>query len=338
MNVFVVETPLQLLNAKEARAHFGISPRDSLLVLLGGNTRGNRLQLMQLVNSEEWRDVHYLGRTDPLSFAVTELRAHPLLRSIGQAERVMIGEYRSPLMRDFATKLKPRQAVLLDDGVATLGVAQYRQLCAREANPPPYVRKGWKGWVEKNMLRVTGTDLSEITFFTIFSISTSPPDTLIKHDYPQLRNGIPDIKHRNETYFLGSPLVECGYMTEEDYAASLREALEPCDGHTKYIPHRRENDAKVARLASSLDLDVLRLDEPIELVLVGTGILPTRLASFHSTAMATCQALFGNALSMTSCSPDPGLFLNQHGHDAIAIIGNYYSQFCVGPHFTVRSL
>ena len=60
MNVFLVLSPLQVLNALEAKAHFGT--KDNVLVVLRHTSSGYPVSMFRrLIDEADWQQVYYLA-------------------------------------------------------------------------------------------------------------------------------------------------------------------------------------------------------------------------------------------------------------------------------------
>ena len=60
MNVFIVDSPLQYLNAEEAKHYFYLDTSKTSLIVFEGVSKKNLNQIKSIVNPEYWKNIHYL--------------------------------------------------------------------------------------------------------------------------------------------------------------------------------------------------------------------------------------------------------------------------------------
>jgi hypothetical protein len=134
MNLIVIETPLELVNAIEARDRFQLSAAH-LLILTGAFSRD---AFAPLIKPGVWATVSYFRFPDvhrlPLSLGLGEalatarqlvLRARfdRALRRYGRVDRIFLGNYlevHKHYMRHVHHVVPHSEVVLLDDGLHTL--------------------------------------------------------------------------------------------------------------------------------------------------------------------------------------------------------------------------
>lgn len=315
MDVFLIETPLQMLNAIEARAHF----------------RGNRNFLeiltsppfpcevfLPLIEEGVWDEIRYMTIRDEGDMRASDPRLTKLrkkveeyhryykqlqyrqaldkvAKSLGRVERLFLGSYLQSYMRHFANKVHYEKLLVLDDGTDTLRVNEERKKVKLEGKVRGFNRI--KEVAHAIFHDWNAGDVERMIFFSTFDLQVADRDILIKNDYAYLRSLVSGARRRNEVFFLGQPLIEDGYLT----AAKYKEYLSAVQRHFKgedivYFPHRRESGKSAEDLASELGLTVRRTDVPIEYELTVRGNVPKVLASFFCSALDNCRLMLNGEL------------------------------------------
>jgi len=316
-NTFIVETPLQLLNAIEAKHAFE-STANYLVLLLSPPYPVTIFQ--PLFMHEEWTEIHTLVIRSSLpaifqkqrenviwkklleyyQYMLQGVRRHRLnsiASSIGHKQRLFIGNYLIPHMRHFANTLPHDQLYVLDDGTDTIRINDNRKNCVwQEMNERGVARI--KRYAHRIIHEFNDKPRPEITFFTAYDIDVRKGDALIRNDYRYLRTKMSHAPKSDEVFFIGQCLVDDEWTTLERYLAHLEKAKQYLSGHELvYIPHPRESSVVVCAIEKQLGVKIIRFRVPIEYQLI-TGTAPKEVASFFSSALENLRIIFGNTLSI----------------------------------------
>ena len=213
MNVFLLETPMQIVNANEARRQFGLS--DALLCVLDtGLFARNRFK--RVIEETHWGQVRFIkfkhrftgydfGQIRPrkgLERGVEYMailyqwykrrKIENLARSIKKVEYMFLGGYRNGInnaMRHFANQLPYNRVVVLDDGTDTVIVNDQRKtefiphVTNVEVTSCTTERKvRFKAWLEKYVDWDT-TPVPALTFFTCYDFDVRHDDRVVRNDY-----------------------------------------------------------------------------------------------------------------------------------------------------------
>jgi hypothetical protein len=338
MDVFFVETPLQMLNAIEAKHALGLS--DTRVVILLSDIY-SKASFRPFLSDEQWGGTEYVESRILPSRAVGWLcgRVPQRIRSyyetiglrglrerldrqaeaVGAADALLIGNYYLPHMRHFANVLPHRELILIDDGTATLEIAEERQRHAHGHARVPKFR------AEQLVNRVVGWRLEHqprATFFTIYETAVGPLDRKIQHAYSYLRAKAADFECSGEVLFLGQTIYYEG-ITEDAYMQQLRRVRQHFAGEKLvYAPHKGEMPERVNRIREEFGWEIRRYDVPIEYQLAMRGPLPKVLASFYSSALENCRLIFGPRLRIESVYLEPRLFVR--AADFVQSVYEYY--------------
>ena len=331
MNVFLVLSPLQVINALEAKAFFGT--QDNTLIVLRHTSQGYPISMFKrLISEADWDRVHYLStygeeritRINKYYWALLSLqqqrRLEQLAAALGRAEGLFIGLYHEPLARHFSNVLPHQTLYLLDDGTDTFSINEVRK---RPASSAFLQLASSRMSLLSKLLRLKDQQGERATFFTVYDLEVRPGDTLIKNHYHHFRARMSDVPVTDEVWFLGGPLVLDGYISETVYARYLeRMKYFYRDKKLVYLPHSREQQTDVERIQTLLDCEVRRYGLPVELALSRANPRPEELVSFITSALTNCHTMFGATLKLTSVYLEP-----QHLLKHAATVGEIYRQF-----------
>jgi hypothetical protein len=324
MNVFFIETPLQLVNAIEAKHALELT--DNHVVILLSDIYPVGL-FRPLLGDEQWDSAQYVDSRVPARHALHRLRDHPSQRirsyyettelrdlrkrldalagSLGVADALVLGNYCLDHMRHFANALSHEKLILIDDGTTTLDIADDRRRYA--AGRSPRVRRSRTDALVNFLIGWRLGHRDRATFFTVYDMDVGSADTLVRHSYDYLRGRASEFECNGEVLFLGQTIYYEG-ISEDAYLDELRRVGAHFAGDTLvYAPHKGEKPDRVERIRQELGWEIRRYDAPIEYQLAMRGPLPRILASFYSSALENCRLIFGSRLMIESVYLDPGL-------------------------------
>jgi hypothetical protein len=323
-NVFLVKSPLQLLNAIEAKHHFGLKDEDCVLIVMGD--KRNQPNMLRLINSRPlWGDVillHTVGLflDDPFynrsesswrgkiwglgifkKSIFNIRRLNKISKSLGKAGFVFIGFSRDVYMRHFVNSTPHKEVVLLDDGNATLEIAKDRKrnLDTSTKKMPAY--RKFKLHVKRFLQGVKDYEVDRLTFFSAYDLDLGKKDSLVKNNFNYIRNESRSVGKDDAVYFIGAPLDEVGLILRDQYIAYLMKVKEYFKNRKiVYVAHHREKKDKLNKLRDVLGFDIVLFDYLIEYQVAVLGPRPAVLASFFSSALENCRLIFGNEMKIIS--------------------------------------
>lgn len=342
VNLYIVETPLQLLNALEAKEAFQL-PNNHLIVRIGG-TGFDGNNLLKLIDRAEWSAVHELRfRNTRFSFESRLLGArisakcrgycydfqqflnrrtvNRLARSFGNVKTLFLGNYlpgAQSYMLHFSNVLQSENLVLLDDGTDVLLITKRREHPPESAGPKQFRRR-----FRKNLLEWDESDAASVTFFTAYSIPLFNGDRRIENTFKRLKRQLSASAPLNEVWFLGQSLVEDGYVTREFYMGYLSKIKEYFSGRPfVYIPHPRQSAELIRDIKDSMAVEIRQLDVPVEHEIGVHGHVPVVLASFFCSALQNCRTMLGRHVDIVAFHiPESFLMCSQD------LVRNAYSYF-----------
>ena len=226
MNVYLVETPHQLLNAIEAKHALELQNNLLLVITLEEYPRE---AYEPLIVGGEWQEVRFLPTCIENRGRVARyLKDHPSERvqgyfntyelrelrklldrqasSLSRVENLFLGNYFRTYMRHFGNVVKPRRLCLLDDGTVTLSIHAVREQmhagCGTYSLDTPSFRKK----LITRLLGYRARQAASLTFFTTYDLAMSNSDHLIRNEYGYFRQKAMRCQPKGRTQDRGSAL------------------------------------------------------------------------------------------------------------------------------------
>lgn len=300
-SLFLVESPLQLLNAVEAM-HQMASDENSILIIFRGVSQKNLDQMMTILD-DSWREVHVLKNTyNRWRLAQPMRELDNILRKLEKIDFVFIGEYRSILMRHVANKSNALNKLLLDDGNYSLYIQRRILDHKGERSSYHFIRK-----LYDRLLGINDKDIFDIRFFSVYdlNVNASNNERFVKNLYLKAKSKLKAKKKTKEVWFIGNNTPEIGVISESYYFESIKKIKSFYSEYKIiYIPHRRESQDKIEMIKSLFGLEIKWLDRPVELFLLDQPSIPARMGSMFSSALDNCFHIFGSELAIDSFKID----------------------------------
>jgi hypothetical protein len=319
-NLFVVDTPYQLLNAIEA-VHSLQLTNNHLVVVRPTNLYNDRF--MPLIKASDWVTVSF-----PSLFIYGRPRVDQLLGRIGgrwyyryvhfqrmrtmaklaarlrDVDKLFLGHYYAEekrFMRHIANTIKHNTLYLLDDGTDTIFINDRRHKTdSSDRKAPTKTGASWTSVAKtiKTHLRTKYwhwylAEAPRVTFFTIYDLDVRKGDRLIRNNYSYLRNVVP-LRHTHmpdTVIFLGQCIAE-GYFEIDVHFAFLSKIRKYfAKEKIIYVAHPRESASCIARIREQLHCELWPSSSIIEYDLIVQGVKPKVVAGFVSSALITLAHL-----------------------------------------------
>ncbi|MEQ9306510.1 MAG: hypothetical protein RJQ14_21535, partial [Marinoscillum sp.] len=283
MNLFLVKSPLQLLNAIEAKNHFKTSK--SVLVISYDQIKNNDKQIDLLVDEAYWDKVHRVGGAG-IKRTVRHFKLIKHFQSQGlHFDKLFIGDLRMYNFLAYSANLQHESLYLLDDGSVTIHMQQ--DYIAEGEVPLP----GLIPLLIKNtlliLLGLRPYKYVTINLFTIFELSAIGEQSIIKNEFSYLLDeSNVELQDRDLGIIIGAKFVELGYYELAEYmkliefVIATKETKEWC-----YIPHRGESITTLEAISTINNVKVEQLDQPVEIYMLSNNYLPKYVIGFVSTAL-----------------------------------------------------
>ncbi|MDD3442357.1 MAG: hypothetical protein PHW89_03755 [Sulfurimonas denitrificans] len=290
-NLFVLKSPLQIINALEAVAHFKLS--NNIFVLIYTDSLVNENQMRELADSNSMPDIEFIHvkkefKSKFLKYVqlIKEFKKdsynHIFLGEIGKFHKVLLAN------------IKKEKVFLLDDGTATIKF--YNEVIKTNK----YNRYKFK---EMRFLlfglRVKIKD--KINLFTYFDFEPIHGVEIVKNRLENLRknNQGQECKHNEEIiYFIGEPLDQINVIDTDTYKDMIENLINMFKKKVIYIPHRYESK-QLKKTVSSVDnklFEIKNINKPIETYFIEQKIYPKHIISCSSTALTTLGMMYEEAI------------------------------------------
>lgn len=319
-NVFVVDTPHQLLNAVEA-VHSLQLTNNHLLVTRPKN--GAQDKFAPLIKVDDWVTVTFLSvrikprhRVQKLLGPVANrwycgclhllqmLALAKVASRFRHVDRLFLGHYSAewtPFMRHIANTIRYNTLYLLDDGTDTIEINKARHRSESNDSEGPINKSGsqssvWRSIEARLRAEYRKWKLAEapyVTFFTIYDLDVRQGDQLIRNNYSYLQSAAP-LQHiyLPETVILLGICSADNYIEMNSYLEFLSKIREYFAGKKiMYVAHPRDSALLVTRIRDHLRCEVWPSSSVIEYDLIVQGIKPKVVAGFVSSALITLAHL-----------------------------------------------
>jgi hypothetical protein len=284
MHLYFIQSPLQAINAFEARHSIADgAERHELVVFEQRKALNNQIlaNTLRKLGWEPWRTVPY--RPGNVGKMWEWVRLRGMICRLPDVRRCYVGDFAAGMAVAVANLFPDAEHYLLDDGTSTINFPRFRYEGRRPEHLP----------ASKNVpLLGYNTRLPRaLTFFSIYEVGVRSPDKArlnrltFLHD--QLRFD-PD----GPVFFIGSCLPDVEVIGFEQFFNLFRAARRWL-GERKivYFPHRRELLDRKRELFREMGVSLALPKLPFELELVYGPMKPSVIATFYSTALDTLRII-----------------------------------------------
>jgi hypothetical protein len=327
VNLFIVESPFQLISAIEASKYF--NNEESLFVIKYNKNYTNIKQLKMIKDLFDLTNV--LEIKSFFSNADSNIQLFLLLRKFAQEKmvfnKIFIGEYRSFHMRKFFDYFTESEAYCLDDGNITYQIFQL----IKDKKDEYYFDNGFKGLLKKNLYTLqlilfglNGLEIKrEIKLFTCFDISKE--NGHIIHNFSNIKKEYKISDSKKIVYFYGAYLEVVGISKEKqiEFLEQAVNLFKKLDLEIIYLPHRLESEDKLSLIRNKLDLEIRKSEFPAEIQLLVDGFIPQYIASFASSVLVSLPKIFPEIKNVYSFFPNSSLIPSKYSQEWEEMKENY---------------
>lgn len=281
-NLFIIGTPLQLINAIEAIKHFKL--QNNILVIVHRSLVANRVQMDKLKNFHKWQeviDIEYSKHSSILKYVnlVKYLKKYTykyiFISKLEVVPKIII------------PNVEKEKVFLLDDGVFTIEIYE-NNIKNNRLNKYDFKEIRFLFFGLKIKIK------DKLNLFTYFNLKAQNGIEIIINKLTFLKNMYlkNSIKDNNKVYFLGHPSNDM--VNDNVYIQSILELTKILNKKIVYIPHRGETK-KVQNILISKNnplLSIESVDMPIEVYFLENKIYPTHIISYYSTALITLNIIY----------------------------------------------
>jgi len=298
-SVIIVDSPFQLLCGIEFIQVEKLNEKgDVHLIAVNNKSKENIQQIENLYkyysqNFCSYKKIEIKNKPGVINFYYYLNRYKSITKSIDKlnVQTLMLGDYANGYFRHVANRTECKRIIALDDGFGTLKTFNSEEWCFKDK------KEDCKKIISFGYYNSTK---SNVELFTVFDSIVKYENT-IKNNFSFLREAMIEVKKTNDSYIIGTPLVESGIIENDTYLEYLRGITEKIGNRNIiYIPHRRETDWRLREIADRFGFAVKRLAMPVELYFCMNKIIPKYIISFYSTSLYNLSKLFGSNTNIVS--------------------------------------
>lgn len=185
-------------------------------------------------------------------------------------DKVFFTNYNSWIQHYILKQYHPQQIILVSDGTGIISIASLR----KKNKTIPF--KGSKFFINK-MLGLS--PLENLHFYSPWNLDVAPSDSVEVFNFKTSSSS--KVKE-DKIYFVGSPLVELGYLDKENHLAYLKKIKKQFgSGKFYYFSHRREKDENLQqyKFFGEIVRDSLPFEERLEKEKELPGIIISYISS-----------------------------------------------------------
>lgn len=157
------------------------------------------------------------------------LKVKQIKRKSKAFDKVFFSNYNSWIQHYILKQYNPRQTILISDGTGIISIASLR----KENKTIPF--KGSKFFIN-NILGLS--PIPNLHFYSPWNLDVASSDSV---EVFHFKSSESSIINDNKIYFVGSPLVELGYLEKQNHINFLKRIKEQFeDSDFFYFSHRRE--------------------------------------------------------------------------------------------------
>ena len=285
-NLFIVRSPLQIMNAYEASRHFDTT--QNILVIIHNSGSKNIEQIKKMVDifnlDNIWDEIIEIEDNKKSKF----FKYVKLIKSLkkNRYETIFIGDF-GTIFKSLLANLEHKQSYLMDDGTATIvthkTISNYfykKRLRLKELR---FLLFGLKAKIKK-----------DIKFFTIFDLKQLNNEIIVKHTFNNVKKRFLSHKHEDDIiYLLGQNLTQANMVTKEKYIYYVKQIINKYKNKKIiYMPHRTEILHEELKDLANDNFIIKNSTMPIEIFFLKNQVYPKHIISFFSTALFTLNVIF----------------------------------------------
>jgi len=289
MNVYIINSPLQLLSAIEAKLHF--KTKNDILVIMYCADERSKKQIDTILTLYKWPTIILLNRESK------PFRIPKLIKSIQK-----YGDTIDTLFASSAYNLNS-QAVIsnfpvdnicyIDDGMSFINFNEKYLKTSSPEIPLPNLLLRLSLLAQGISLKVDTNFIDKLTVFTMLPIKncTRP---IVYNELPWLKSNT-KISKQTKIGFIGQAEIVGNKKHElslNQHISFLTKIHQVTQSEIIYFPHRRENKDQLKALEKLSFVDLHNSKLPLELEVAIEGIGLSLLIGYTSTALYTMSHLY----------------------------------------------
>jgi len=281
-NLFIIGTPLQLLNAIEAVKQFKLE--NNILVVVHRSLHANKVQINNLKRLYQWEEIieieynknsSILKYVDLVKYLKNYIYNYIFISKLEVVPKIVI------------PNVIKEKVFILDDGVMTISLYE-NNIKKNKINKYNFKELRFLFFGLKIKIRDT------INLFTYFDLKPTSKIEVAKNKLTFLKETYLEgaLKDNDNIYFLGHPSGR--HISDDNYISSLLNLIKFFNKNVVYIPHRGESEKMKKRVSSIANplLCVKDINMPVELYFLENKIYPSNIIAYYSTALITLNIIY----------------------------------------------
>lgn len=299
-NLYIVASPLQFLNALEAREHFKTTNNILLLIFDSKKNSLNSSQIERFVKKKDWDEIinYDKGKVNEKLRIFSQIKLIYTLKK--DTYNYIISGEEGTFNRILFANLDLNLIYLVDDGIGTIDT--YQKMITGYYSSLSFFNKLR---FFRYILFGLKTSQKKINLFTLFDLKPTNEFEIIKNNFTSLKSRMCSMKTSKDIYILGQSLVQANIIQIKDYIKTLELIKFHFNDETIiYIPHRSEEITSDYNKLIDSKFIIKQSTGPIELKFIEEGTCPSKIISFYSTALCTLNKIYAD-VDILSVKLDP---------------------------------
>ncbi len=283
-NLFIVKSPLQLMNAIEAKEYF--RSKNNILVLMNANATNDK-QMQTVLALSKWDKIITYA---PSNKGSTLLEQVKLIRALKKESYhyLFTGDY-GTFNQVLMANLTVDDYYLIDDGTKSIEI--HKQLLnplkvslSKKLKLLRYTLFGLKTSIQK-----------PINFFTCYNLTQIKDEQIIPNNYDYLQSIFTPQEGQDEVIYLLGQNIDNKWMKKGKYIEYLQKIKSHYSKKIIYMPHRHEIISDELKELFDENFVLQYNDIPIEIYFLEKNIYPSHIISFTSSALFNLDKIYQKA-------------------------------------------
>lgn len=296
-SLFFVSKPLEMLGAIEARYQFKI---DEAILVLKVEKNDKKTVDFLIEKSGNWNNI--IITNNKSSYGLSWLK---LTKKLKKEKYQYLFTRAFSIAAYFVNNLNYKECYLLDDGAATIAIADKIQ---NEGNLTKQFslfrgknKSGFKYDLIQKIYSLNSIEVEKkvdnINFFTYYDLSSFGNLKFVENKFSWLHSiKKPSEKDENKVYLLGTNVVNGNIMFFDDYLETLNKISQYYrEKEIIYIPHGRENTEHLNQIKQIDNLEIRKNKFNVELDFLLNNVTPKYIAGTITTALITLKLIYKEA-------------------------------------------
>jgi len=330
MNIYLVESPMQLLSAIEAKEYF--QDKNSLLIVKNVLKDDYNKVMSELITFSKWNKIIKIKY--PLSTYVMLYHLFKLKISKTKINNIFIGFPKTRTFQWFCENLNNNKIFLLDEGVATINFQNnffikknYLQkndflYIKKEKKTIQKIKNIFKIFIKRYIFNLRGKNKIIYNLFSCFQLKINSEQEYYCNKYNYTKKQISNLNIKKDMiYFYGSPLSENNIINFNIEIKLLNKIKKNYQNKILfYIPHPSDSKKKILYL-QKIGFKIKKNDTMAEIEPIKSQILPEEISSFLSTTLYTLPKIYHYTQVLAFKIP------NEHINSRLQAIEKLYNEY-----------